>query len=573
MPEASDPVKIEELDFYSFFTKYSLMEEYGFSSGLFSRIFRKVLPPVPDQGTVEYVLHHRADAIPFLLSLLDLQTIADSKVARQLDLSIKALCAKLIAFGLDSDIKAKYTFLALDSRPFEKLLIRVDDLTEANAESTEELIASLGAIERLIIDLRKNKGKIGVNLHLTLTTRRILEYTHRIKELLALKLNLTSEKHWEYLFRKYITYSRQKDSIRRYIKRNSDLLALEIVEHTSSKGEKYIAENRKEYWGFFYKALLGGGIIAVFAFMKLLIDSYSLSPLGDAFFFSLNYALCFIIVKQVGGIIATKQPAMTASTIAENIDKNDELKIDSVECVTILVRKVFRSQFISVVGNFLMALLFAGAIMYLLQVAGAQDLIKVVEPEYLIKKVVPTTQLVAFAAVAGCFLACSGLVAGYVDNKVVVAKIPYRIRYSRLFLRSERLATYVEQKAGGLLGNLFLGFCLGSTFLLSYLLPFSIDIRHIAFSSSYVGYSVMNYSFDLNTIGLALVGALLIGLVNFIVSFSITLYLALKSRRASFRLIPQIVFNILKDFLWHPLHYFFEMAGEPTTAKDGRVTK
>jgi len=147
-----------------------------------------------------------------------------------------------------------------------------------------------------------------------------------------------------------------------------------------------------------------------------------------------------------------------------------------------------------------------------------------------IKNVVPSGSLVFFAAIAGFFLALSGLISGYVDNKVVASKFAHRIRSNQMFLKSKRLATYVEKKAGALVGNIFLGFFLGSTFLLSGLLPFQMDIRHIAFSSANVGYAIMDYDFDSNTILIALAGALLIGLVNFIVSFSITLYLALKSR-------------------------------------------
>jgi site-specific recombinase len=342
----------ENLNFYSFFTKYSLMEEYGFGSGLINRFFRKILPIVPSTNTVEYFLLTQQEAVHSLLSQLDLSTVSESNIGQQLDLGIKALCTKVIAFGLDSNIKAKYGVLELGSKPFEDLLEKVNHLSEDDKEETEALIASLEAIEVLIIDLRKNKHTIGTSFHLTLTTRRILDYTRRIKELLDLKLNISSEKHWEHLFTECIEYLKRKDSIRRYLRRHSDLIALEIVEHTSNKGEKYIAENRKEYWGFFTRALLGGAIISVFALIKLIIDSYHLSELNNAFFFSLNYALCFIIVKQVGGIIATKQPAMTASTIAKNIDKQDNLQLDSINSITSLVRQVFRSQFISIIGNF-----------------------------------------------------------------------------------------------------------------------------------------------------------------------------------------------------------------------------
>jgi len=541
-------MQLKQLNFYSFFTKYSLMEEYGFSSGLLSRLFRKILPVVPDKNTVEYVLLHEADAVDSVLSALDLERISDSAIAKQLDLSIKALCSKVIAFGLDSNIKGKYNFLALDSAPFEDLLEKINYLTGCKREETLILTASLEAIDVLIINLRKNKNKIGTNFHLTMTTRRMLEYTNRIKELLDLKLNINSKKHWENILTTFIEYSKYKNSIRRYIGRHSDLVALEIVEHTSNRGGKYIAEGRKGYWSFFYKSLFGGGIIAVFALFKIAIDAYQFGQFSNAFLFSLNYALCFIVVKELGGIIATKQPAMTASRIAKDIDKQNDLKIDSIKSITTLVGKVFRSQFISILGNFLMALTLACLIMYFFHTFGFENFTKIVKPEYLIKNAVPTPKLFFFAAIAGFFLALSGLISGYIENKVVASNIPYRIFNNQLFLRSKRLANFVEKKAGALLGNICLGFFLGTAFLLSNLLPFQIDIRHIAFSSANVGYAITNYDFDTNTILFALLGVLLIGFVNLIVSFSITLYLALKSRGASFRLIPKLMMTISKNF-------------------------
>jgi|GEM_PF-801759 len=573
MPITKESIKLERLDFYSFFTKYSLMEEYGFSSGLASRLFRKILPIIPAEDTIEYFLLNNDASISAILSIVKDKDISDSPIAEQLNLSIKALCSKVAAFGLDKDIKAKYNFIGLDSKPFESLLQKVNILDKYKKDKVEDLISSVSTIESLIIELRKNKNKIGTNFHLTLTTRRILEYAHRIKELLNLKCNISSQEHWKSLLLEYIEYSKSKNSITIYVRRHSDLVALEIVEHTSNKGEKYIAENRKEYWSFFYKSLFGGGIISVFAFLKIIITSYQFTQLNNALFFSLNYALCFIIVKQLGGIIATKQPAMTASTIAKSIDAKDDLKIDSINSITILVRKVFRSQFVSIIGNFTMALTLACAIMYILQLLNMNDLIEMVRPKYLIKNVVPSIQLLAFAALAGFYLALSGLISGYIDNKVVASKIAYRIRASKLFLNSNRLASFVEKKAGALLGNLSLGFLLGSTFLLKNVLPFSVDIRHIAFSSANVGYSIMSYKFDIKIILLALAGALLIGLVNFLVSFSITLYLALQSRGANIKLINKMLINLLNDFLRNPLCYFIKINNNLATNKNENPKK
>ncbi|MBP1840608.1 hypothetical protein [Formosa algae] len=561
----TNPKSLEFLNFYSFFTKYSLMEEYGFSSGIINRFYRKILPNIPEPNTVEYVLLKKENPVSYVLSLIDFKTISRSHTSKQLDLSIKALCAKVVAFGLDSNIKAKSDYLELNTEPFIVLLEKINHLSHCEREDTLDLINTLKDIERLIIDLRKNKNKIGTSLHLTLTTRRILEYTTRIKELLFLKLNISSEKYWKNILTDFITYAKHKDSIRRYISRHSDLLAIEIVEHNSNKGEKYIAETRKEYWNFFNRSLFGGSIIALFAFIKLILTSYDATEFTHALLYSLNYALCFIIVKELGGIIATKQPAMTATTLAKNIDKEGNMKYDSIKSIIYIVRKVFRSQFISVMGNFIMAILFACGLMFILQQIDTQYVNKMVKPEYLISKILPNTQLLFFAAMAGFFLALSGLISGYVDNKVIASKVAHRISNNKLFFNSNRLATFFEKKAGTFFGNISLGFFLGSSFLLSHIFPFEIDIRHVAFSSANLGFAIMNYDFSIKIMLLGISGALLIGLVNFIVSFSITFYLALKSRGVNFRLLPKVLFNIFKDMCFHPFHYFIKIEKEPIT--------
>ncbi len=555
------------LSFYSFFTKYSLLDDYGFGSGFVSRVFKKILPSIPEEGTVEFLLFINNKDINPIISSIDFNNIYSSNIPKELDLSIKALCSKIAAFGLDNDINHKFKLLKLDSDSFETLLSQMIELESHDSHKIKDLITILDAIENNILSLRRFKSIIGINLHLTIVTRRILEYVYRVKELLDLKLNLYSVPYWEEILTKYVTYCKEKDSLRRFFVRHFDLLVLEVVEHTSNKGEKYIAETRKEYWRFLYKSMLGGALIAFFALIKIYMGTYKLEPIGHAFFTSLNYAICFILVKQMGGIIATKQPAMTASTIAKNIDKNDDLKLDSIKEILSLIKKALSSQFISIVGNFIMALLFSCSIFKIFQLFGLQNSMGI-EPLYLMKDVMPSIQLIGYAASAGIFLALSGLISGYIDNKIIASKIAYRITNSRLFLKSTVLANFVKTQGGNLIGNLSLGIFLGSAFLLSYIAPTSIDIRHIAFSTSYVGYSVISLPFDVVTIIKALSGIMLIGFTNLIVSFSITLLLALKSRGAKFSLIPHLFIYSIKDFINNPLEYFIIRNGSRLLKKN-----
>lgn len=543
------------LSYYSFFTKYSLMDDYGFSSGFISRVFKKVLPSIPEEGTFEFLLLKNQKDIDFVISSMDFENIESNYVCKELNLSIKALCLKIAAFGLDNEIIYRFKSLKLKSDSFEALIAEVTLLESNDYLKINTLISLLESIEDNIHSLRKHKGKIGVNLHLTIVTRRILEYIDRAKELLDLKVNLNSRTHWEKLLIKHIDYTKTKYSLRKFIVRHLDLLIFEVVEHTSNSGEKYIAETKQEYRNFLFKSMLGGALIAFFALFKIFIGSFKLEPMGYAFISSLNYAICFILVKQIGGIIATKQPAMTASTIAKNIDKNDDLKIDSIQEIITVIKKAMRSQFITIVGNFMMALLFAIFLFKMFQLFGIQNSLGI-EPEYLMKEIMPSISLISYAATAGFFLALSGLISGFIDNKVRASKIAYRIVNSKLFLHSRTLANFAKNKGGVFIGNLSLGFFLGSAFLLSNLVPLSVDIRHIAFSSSYVGYAIVSQPFEMLTVLKALVGIALIGLTNLVVSFSITLLLALKSRGAKISLIPRLFIYSIKDFILHPLDYF-----------------
>lgn len=542
-----------QLKFYSFFTKYSLMEDYGFNSGLLTRLFRKFLKDVPDDNTIEYFLTQKDFSIEQALEQLNLETTINSRILEELNLSIKALGAKVVAFGLDNRIKGYFDVLNLNTTPFEGLLENLNILKNCNEEGFKELFSTLENTKTLIHFLRKNNNIIGTSLHLTVTTRRILEYIHRIEELVILKANIYSKDHWEEIFKNYIIYSKQKNSVRKFITRHTDLVALEIVEHNANKGGRYIAESKREYWSFFWRSLLGGGVISVFALFKIGIDNLELNQFQSALFYSVNYAVCFILVKQLGGIIATKQPAVTASSLAKGIDVNDDLQIDSIQKITVLVRKVSRSQFISMVGNFLMAMFFAGVISLLLNFIGFGEILQTDKASYLINNTTPSYSLVFFAMIAGFFLALAGLISGFIDNQIVVSKIPYRIANRKWFFAS---ANFVKKKGGELIGNICLGFFLGCAFLLSFVLPFSIDIRHIAFSSANLGYSITHQDFGYNVLFLAILGVLIIGLTNFIVSFSITLFLALKSRGANFRMLPKIIKNVLKDWIRNPLAYY-----------------
>ena len=555
------------MKFYSFFTKFSLMENYGFISGIFNRLFRKILPEIPAEDTFEFYLRagsnqkQIAEYTKTIQKLLTDPTTSKS-ISNELDNAISGLSSRVISLGYDNEFQSIFERLDIDSSCYSKLLYQTSIISNENLTDKQELIENLDEISDTIIKLRKKKNIIGISLHLTVVTRHHLNYIQRIKKLIELKYDIKSVNKWEELILEYIAYDKSKNSVRNFFREHADLMALEVVEHTAQKGEKYVADNYKEYINFLKKGLLGGAFISIFALSKIILDKHIDAAVPQALVMSLNYALCFVIVYLLGGIVATKQPAMTASTIAKYIDKDDDLKIDDFHDIKILLRKITRSQFISLVGNFIMAFSLSCLIAYIFTLGFFPNPISSEKSLYLINQVFPFSGGGLFyAAITGVFLSLSGFISGYFDNKVKVSNLPYRIEHnknlSKLLSKNtiKKISNFVQYSLGVHAGNVSLGFFLGSAFLLTYIFHFNIDIRHIAFSSSNLGYSIINSSYSLSTIAFAVFSVLIIGLVNFIVSFSITFLLVLKSRGIKSKNLGNLLIMSLKDFIRNPFNY------------------
>ncbi len=97
-------------------------------------------------------------------------------------------------------------------------------------------------------------------------------------------------------------------------------MSYEITQHTAKTGEHYITETSKEYFQML-KAAMGAGLVVGFlCIFKVLLGKIETSYFGHAFLYSMNYAFGFITIFLLGYALATKQPAITATTIAKVLE-------------------------------------------------------------------------------------------------------------------------------------------------------------------------------------------------------------------------------------------------------------
>ena len=416
--------------------------------------------------------------------------------------------------------------------------------------------------------IHNRASRTSTSLSLTFRLARLRQHLARLEDVLTLLSNLLHPQgHIEArpqavkLFKCFVQAQCRKNMLSDYWTQCLSLLSLRITENAGRTGEHYITETRREYFGLFASAAGAGFIIAILAAIKLWIGLFHLPPLIQAWLICLNYGLGFVFIHMLHFTVATKQPAMTANTLAASISETKAgEKSDPAGLIALSARTV-RSQIAAILGNVCIAAPFAYLCGHLFSYGFGDSFITQSKAEKLLTEINPWhTGSLFYAALAGICLFLSGLIAGYVDNLFAYNKIPERLRVwplaKRWFSekRIDHFANYISQNAGALASNFLFGVMLGSVSAFDKLLGIPVDIRHIAFSSANLGYGLQTLEGPISTSLLwpALLGIALIGLVNLIVSFYLALNVAMRARGLPFKQHRLLLKAVFKAFIAQP---------------------
>lgn len=135
--------------------------------------------------------------------------------------------------------------------------------------------------------------------------------------------------------------------------------------------------------------------------------------------------------------------------------------------------------------------------------------------------------------------------------------------------RLNRMVEFVRLNAGALAGSISLGFFLGVAGPLGKVMGLPFDIRHITISAGNVaiGYFGLDHSIPFS-LGLTIfLGVLAIGFINFLVSFSLAFYVAVRSRGIRLKDYPEFLGILFRYFRQHPKDFFLP-SRKPRIAED-----
>ncbi|MFZ6725160.1 site-specific recombinase [Undibacterium sp. MH2W] len=531
---------------------------------VFGQVFDKTTDHLWVNAVADEIWHDLARAIGFRIQRA---RHTHATLANEVLNAIQVLSYRITNIGLEAELVRNYP----DIEKFESPFLRQNDsineyviryrewLTDQDIqrEDSKHIDVLLEQCKDITSRIRRTAAVEGVSVSLTRLLLRLDQSMARMRTLLALldsRDTSVSVQIATGLFKDLVAADNKRHSLRQLMQSNTELLSLQVTERAGKSGEHYVTNTRSEWFEMLHSALGAGFIVGFMAMVKILFGTMALAPFGYALLYSANYSFGFMLVHVLHFTIATKQPAMTAALIAKAIDQGHQ-KLD--ELVELIVR-VFRSQFIAIVGNIALAMPTAFAIAWVWYAVDGKHLVSPEKAQHLLHELDPFGSLaLPHAAIAGVCLFLSGLISGYYDNKASYSHIPARLRqlrWLRKLLGEQRLfkmTDYIGNNLGALAGNFFFGIMLGTIGQLGKFFGLPVDIRHITFSSANFAFALagMDNHMSWQLAAYSLFGILLIGLVNLTVSFSLALLVALRSRRVSFGYGSHLVRLLMRRFL------------------------
>ena len=600
---------LQDKKFNKILSDAAILQDVDFIFEVKKRIFAKFLPYQPQKNTLEYILNqvfYKADdsiwvnRIPFnqleeLYVLLEFNSIYETTEPNsslsELLVAMSLITQRISGRAMETDVlKMVPEFDDFESPfgAFERELLLIEEKIRSSEHhyinrddlSYAQLLVLHKQCEEFVDKAFHNSSKYGISLRVNQNLLKIRQQLIRLKYLIPL---LIIEKENDKktngiaLALQLIKYNCYKNNVRKFIAESTQLISYEITQHTAKTGEHYITETRSEYFKMFRTALGGGLIVGILCVIKVLLSKVEASYFGHAFFYSMNYAFGFIAIYLFGFTLATKQPAMTASALIKALEEGlikQGKDSEKYEAFAILFARVFRSQFIAFVGNVIMAFPISLLGIWLIDYTLDYN-IAATKWESLLTDLSPIHSLaILHSAIAGVFLFLSGIISGSVANRDKHNQVYFRIaehpglKRSLGKVRTLKLAKLYEKRWAGIIANFWFGIFMGSIGSIGLFLGLNLDIRHITFASGNLALGLYgaNYAVSNSMLFWGIFGIGIIGLVNFMVSFSLSLGLAFRSRAISLFEVKFIVASIWNHFKSRPISFFF-----PTEKKNKSV--
>lgn len=545
---------VQRLSSTSLLGQVGLPRQPGMGREIVTRFADNVMPAPPvgnDLGRLLERLFTRRASVTWFLGLsqpvrtrleralgLD-QAPIDAMMLKGAREAVLNLATQVAAIGLQPLVQ-QASGVAPSESPFVRLTSQVLALVNGNgaAAPVDACLRDCREVLKLVHD---GLDETGISLDLVFDLERARAMLGRLERLVSVLSDDEARRDvaWTQLEKELVTGLIEQKSLASLWKSTTTLLARRIAERTSSSGEHYLTSTRAEQHRMFDSAAGGGALTALMVLLKFFISWAKLPLLLDSVFIGLNYAWGFVAMQFAHFSLATKQPSMTAATLAGGIEERQG-QDTSLDPLVDLVARASRTQLAALVGNVGTVIPVAVLIDVIAQLTVGRHVLDAETAHKVVTVHHPfTSGTLVFAAATGVCLWLASIIAGAVENWFVVNELSGALasnRWLRRLVGREKARTFSQRvmtQIAAFGGNAGFGLLLGFMPFGFRLVGLPMDVRHVTFVMGQLTYAGLFHGAELVRVpgfGWALLAVPMVASINFAVSFTLALVVALRSR-------------------------------------------
>lgn len=560
------------------------------------RIFQRLLPSAREDSDAARLfslifansraVEHFLSIDPFLFSRL-LRLLSPPAVVPRLhsDLcaAMRLLAARVSGRGATTAIRQRGSGLPVEQSPFYRLVFATEEFVGSQQSPPQFDLwqQSIAACREELAQVRLHMEDAGVSTTLVFDITSMEASLNRMELLAATLVEPKAEASTaERALLNALVAGRLEDTrISALVGQNLNLLARKTVERTGHGGEHYIAHTRREY-GQMWLAAIGGGILTVFtAAIKLRVIDGNFPQFVEGFFIGTDYAISFLLLQIFGLALATKQPSMTAATLAGIIRQNRGSSRRSK--IADFSAAISRTQLAAALGNVIAVC--AGAVLFerLWQRIFQAHYLAPHAAEHVYQTLHPFTSATAIdAALTGVILWLAAVIGGWCENFAVYNRLPAAIAQHPLgarvgVQRMRRMANWFENNIASWSTSIVLGYMMGFTPEIAHFFGLPLDVRHVTLSTGMFALAAARYgtaAFGHHWFYLAVAGIAVTFVLNLGVSFAIASIVALRAYNVRHAERLSILKYVLGQLIRHPLRFLYPI-GPQSTGDEGLATE
>ncbi|MBY8609819.1 MAG: site-specific recombinase [Burkholderia sp.] len=599
---------LRECDGISLLCDAGMPVHSGFFGALFERIDSSLIPPAPNRRelsalfTLMFPTPEDAkwiDALPDdllarLAELISFDVTEEERhepgsFSRDLLAALHNLTCQISSTGLSQTVRSRLSDddarKPLESQPFYRLTRAMLAVETAHAAVEDggdpsKLLHEVNYLRVLLDECRIAVDDVfahlyrnGVSVDIVFQVERMRMRILRAETLLNAWMARDDLRGMARLTAELVDANQNSQSVTHLVRSNFSLFARKLVETNADTGEHYISRGRAEYLKMLRMAAGGGLVTVATVCVKFAITGAHLQSMLEGLLAGVNYAASFMLMHFLHFTLATKQPAMTAPTLARELD--DTGHEEGVKAFVSSVIALIRTQAAAISGNVLVVLpvcllvqLFAGNVLH----ANLISPDKAHATLHSFSLLGPTP---LYAALTGVLLWASSLLAGWADNWFVLHRVGDALAYNRRLrltlgaAGAAKLAHFCRSNVAGVVANVGLGLMLGLIPAIVTVFMFPFEVRHVTLSAGSIGIALGVLGKDALTtpeLWWAGAGVLSMAILNVLVSFALAFTMAVRSRSLRRTKVRALVAAIVRTVLSNPLALFWPAGGQAARA-------